>query len=345
MNYYARHIGDYLKATTHLSLLEHGIYSRLLDVYYTREAPIPKDQAARLIGARSKIELEALNAVLAEFFDDTPEGWRQSRCDMELVKFKDKSAKARESALASVESRRLTWQERGKIARSERLASAKVKGTHSKEDWEFLKGVSNHQCAKCGGGEPLEKDHITPLYQGGSDGLDNLQPLCVPCNRSKGPDNTDHRSESVRLAVAERSLNDRLAPNNQEPITNNQVSTKAPPAARTPASKKSQMPPDFGISDRVKAWAIENKHGQLEQHLVAFRLACQAKGYAYADWDAAFMKAVRDNWAKLAPTPQQLAAAPRKPDKYDRADLEYEKRYGTPESIKALTAKLTGVAA
>lgn len=254
MNYYARHIGDYLKATTHLSLLEHGIYSRLLDVYYTREAPIPKDQAARLIGARSKIELEALNAVLAEFFDDTPEGWRQSRCDKEIGGYQEKSSKA--------------------------SASAKAR-------WDKSQGNAN----------------------------------------------------------AMRTHTEGNAPNNQEPITNNQVSTKAPPAARTPASKKSQMPPDFGISDRVKAWAIENKHGQLEQHLVAFRLACQAKGYAYADWDAAFMKAVRDNWAKLAPTPQQLAAAPRKPDKYDRADLEYEKRYGTPESIKALTAKLTGVAA
>lgn len=130
---------------------------------------------------------------------------------------------------------------------------------------------------------------------------------------------------------------------NQEPLTKNQ--SKDPPAARTPASKKTQMPTDFGISDRVKAWAVENKHGQLEQHLVAFRLACQAKGYAYADWDSAFMKAIRDNWAKLAPTPQQVAAMPRKPDRFDLADLEYEKRYGTPESIKALTAKLTGVPA
>jgi uncharacterized protein YdaU (DUF1376 family) len=32
VNYYERHIGDYLKDTAHLSLLEHGIYTRLLDV-------------------------------------------------------------------------------------------------------------------------------------------------------------------------------------------------------------------------------------------------------------------------------------------------------------------------
>jgi hypothetical protein len=48
VNYYERHIGDYLKDTAHLSLLEHGIYTRLLDVYYTRECPIPKAEVSRL---------------------------------------------------------------------------------------------------------------------------------------------------------------------------------------------------------------------------------------------------------------------------------------------------------
>ncbi len=114
---------------------------------------------------------------------------------------------------------------------------------------------------------------------------------------------------------------------------------KPPPASR-PASKKTQMPPDFAISDRVRQWAAENKHGQLDRHLSAFRISCQAKGYAYADWDAAFMNAIRNNWAKLEATPQQVAAS-RKPDRFELANLEYEKKYGTPESVKALAEKLT----
>lgn len=84
MNFYKRHIGDYLKDTAHLSLLEHGVYTRLLDVYYTREAGIPEAQAARLIGARSKDECAALETVLSEFFTMTDGLWVQQRCEREI---------------------------------------------------------------------------------------------------------------------------------------------------------------------------------------------------------------------------------------------------------------------
>ncbi|WP_244104418.1 YdaU family protein [Burkholderia gladioli] len=84
MNFYKRHIGDYLKDTAHLSLLEHGVYTRLLDVYYTREAGIPEAQAARLIGARTKDEMSALEAVLDEFFELGDGTWTQPRCEREI---------------------------------------------------------------------------------------------------------------------------------------------------------------------------------------------------------------------------------------------------------------------
>ena len=37
MNYYKFNVGDYSAATRHLSMLEHGAYRLLLDVYYTTE--------------------------------------------------------------------------------------------------------------------------------------------------------------------------------------------------------------------------------------------------------------------------------------------------------------------
>ncbi|MCA8482275.1 YdaU family protein [Burkholderia multivorans] len=85
MNFYKRHIGDYLKDTAHLSLLEHGVYTRLLDVYYTRESGIPDDQAARLIGARARDEVAALKVVLGEFFELVDGTWIQQRCEREIA--------------------------------------------------------------------------------------------------------------------------------------------------------------------------------------------------------------------------------------------------------------------
>ncbi len=73
------------------------------------------------------------------------------------------------------------------------------------------------------------------------------------------------------------------------------------PKARTSAPKKakSQIPTDFVISPRVQAWADAKGFSGLEQHLEAFKAKCAAKGYSYLDWDAAFMEAVREDWAKL----------------------------------------------
>lgn len=98
LNYYERHIGDYLKDTAHLSIIEHGVYTRLLDIYYTREGPIPQAEVARLVGARSKEERAALDVVLAEFFACDAGAYRQRRCDAEIERFQDKQRKAKASA-------------------------------------------------------------------------------------------------------------------------------------------------------------------------------------------------------------------------------------------------------
>jgi uncharacterized protein YdaU (DUF1376 family) len=91
MNYYKRHIGDYMKDAGHLSLLEHGVYTRLMDVYYTRETGIPVDQAARLIGARSKDELAALAQVTQEFFSVVDGCYTQGRCVRVIGEMLDKA--------------------------------------------------------------------------------------------------------------------------------------------------------------------------------------------------------------------------------------------------------------
>ena len=78
--------------------------------------------------------------------------------------------------------------------RSIRLAAARAKGSHTADEWNDLCQRMNWRCAMCGvygSSVVLQKDHVTPIYQGGSDAIDNLQPLCLPCNTAKGPDATN----------------------------------------------------------------------------------------------------------------------------------------------------------
>lgn len=102
MNHYPHHIGDYISATAHLSMLEDGAYRRLLDLYYRRELPLPAAVPAvcRLVRAASDDERAAVEAVLSEFFDLTAEGWRHRRCDAEIAAYQEKSNKAARSAQA-----------------------------------------------------------------------------------------------------------------------------------------------------------------------------------------------------------------------------------------------------
>lgn len=93
MNYYKFNIGDYAAATRHLTMLEHGAYRLLLDLYYTTEQPIPSDlkAAARKAGARSKDEVAAVETVLEEFFTLSPNGWSHARCETEIALFQQKA--------------------------------------------------------------------------------------------------------------------------------------------------------------------------------------------------------------------------------------------------------------
>jgi uncharacterized protein YdaU (DUF1376 family) len=99
VNYYPHHIGDYAQDTRHLTMLEHGAYRLLLDLYYSREAPLPLEVATvqRLACARAREEKQAVEAVLREFFVETPEGWRHARCDREIEAGRRKQDAAREN--------------------------------------------------------------------------------------------------------------------------------------------------------------------------------------------------------------------------------------------------------
>jgi 5-methylcytosine-specific restriction endonuclease McrA len=73
---------------------------------------------------------------------------------------------------------------------------ARSKGRFTANEWKELKAVYNYRCLCCGEIEPrilLSVDHVIPLVKGGSNTIDNIQPLCVSCNSKKGTKTTDYR--------------------------------------------------------------------------------------------------------------------------------------------------------
>lgn len=134
MRHYAMHIGDYAAATAHLSDAEDLAYRRLLDAYYAREAPLPTDEAAccRLARATCATARRAVVTVLREFFQPSPDGWRQKRCDDEISRCRAKSAGARDAVNVRHErdrAARRSQDERREIERTSDAQSAYGRNT------------------------------------------------------------------------------------------------------------------------------------------------------------------------------------------------------------------------
>jgi len=100
VNYYPFHVGDYTSATQHLTLEEDAMYRRLLDICYTTEKPLPKEerQLFRLTRAASDLHREAVLTVLHEFFSETEQGWISTRVEAELEVMREKQQKQRDRA-------------------------------------------------------------------------------------------------------------------------------------------------------------------------------------------------------------------------------------------------------
>lgn len=66
-------------------------------------------------------------------------------------------------------------------------------GRHTTAEWVALCERYGNRCLRCGRKRKLTKDHVIPVLHGGTDDIDNIQPLCGPCNSVKHTQAVDYR--------------------------------------------------------------------------------------------------------------------------------------------------------
>lgn len=109
MKHYPHHIGDFDRATRHLTRLERSVYRDLIDLYYDTEQRLTLDMQAlcRRIIARTNEEVTAVEQVLNEFFTETPTGWYHDRCEAEIEAYQANNSQRARAGKASAEAKRL----------------------------------------------------------------------------------------------------------------------------------------------------------------------------------------------------------------------------------------------
>jgi 5-methylcytosine-specific restriction endonuclease McrA len=83
-----------------------------------------------------------------------------------------------------------------------RALKVTASGAYTEAEWLALCEHHGHRCLSCGTqSRPLTADHVIPLSKGGGNTIENIQPLCGPCNSRKGANDTDYRDSKTSNAV------------------------------------------------------------------------------------------------------------------------------------------------
>jgi hypothetical protein len=82
-----------------------------------------------------------------------------------------------------------------------------AEGSHTTQEWLALCARSGNKCLRCEArGVSLTRDHVVSLVMGGTNYIDNLQPLCIACNAKKDIRSIDYR----KVPVMHEPTNSRL---------------------------------------------------------------------------------------------------------------------------------------
>jgi len=149
---------EYQIKTVHLSDAEDLAYRRLLDMAYLSEKPIPLD--TNLVSRRIRLDQDIVEQVLSEFFEKTPEGYRNRRVEEEVLAYQtiiERNLKGTKAAAEKAAERAA----QGVKRRSPRTL------TEPTSDHEgYLEGSSENTIANLEGNQNKNKN-ISPLPPSG----------------------------------------------------------------------------------------------------------------------------------------------------------------------------------
>lgn len=267
---------DFLLGTMGMDDAEIGIYIKMLAVQWDRGSlPNCAKTIKKLISSRKLPS----DLVLTKF----------SICDDGLLR--NLRLEKERNKQESFRNNRVVAGSAGGKMRAERIASAKKLDDHTRDDWEEMKSFFG-ECCKCGEKTGLCKDHILPIYQGGSNGITNLQTLCTRCNSSKGPDSTDFR-EIAAARIGKQLPSKWVASATEKPKQNVALLSSSSSSLSLARELKAQAP------DR----SLSPPSASDESSPFADRLPTEAAN----DFDALFARinAIHPSWRKH-PHPTQI---------------------------------------
>jgi uncharacterized protein YdaU (DUF1376 family) len=157
VNYYERYCGDYQRDTAHLSLAEHGVYTMLLDTYFSVEKPLPEDLASlnRVCRAMTRLEQQAVKTVAEQFFPVSEiDGLRHNqRADREIAKARPK-----------IEAARINGRKGGRPSKESSLHALHGASNASHRIPDGLSTGSGNAIAEISPGKPGGKAHQRQLH-------------------------------------------------------------------------------------------------------------------------------------------------------------------------------------
>jgi len=174
---------------------EEGAYIRLLAIAWNDpDCCLPNDdEKLAKLSRLGEAWLNGSGAIIRKCFTVKGDKIYNERLLREKRKIEQFRKERSESGKRGAESKWGKMPGSARKKRTTRLKEARKKSKHTQEEFQEMVNFFDGVCVKCGSKDGVLKDHIIPIYQGGSDGIKNLQPLCKKCNSSKGSDSTDYR--------------------------------------------------------------------------------------------------------------------------------------------------------